>query len=186
MPGAVGSRQPELQRRQSRQAQRRAQPQGTRQAATIVPAARAAIRHPNRELSARRDGRARPRLRDGVGAEPAAHLRVDFGIRPDRPGTRTRAASISSRRACRGIMSITGEPGGPPVKAGVPLTDLGAGLFALVGILARARTRASGPVAGSTWTRRWWTPASRCRCGKRPSIFSGPGCALPRSDPRIG
>ena len=35
-----------------------------------------------------------------------------------------------------GIMSITGEPNGPPVKAGVPLTDLGAGLFALVGILA--------------------------------------------------
>jgi crotonobetainyl-CoA:carnitine CoA-transferase CaiB-like acyl-CoA transferase len=35
-----------------------------------------------------------------------------------------------------GIMSVTGEPGGPPVKAGVPLTDLGAGLFALVGILA--------------------------------------------------
>ncbi|MGH9373797.1 MAG: CaiB/BaiF CoA transferase family protein [Vicinamibacterales bacterium] len=35
-----------------------------------------------------------------------------------------------------GIMSITGEPGGPPVKCGVPLTDLGAGLFALAGILA--------------------------------------------------
>jgi crotonobetainyl-CoA:carnitine CoA-transferase CaiB-like acyl-CoA transferase len=35
-----------------------------------------------------------------------------------------------------GIMSITGTPGGPPVKAGVPLTDLGAGLFATVGILA--------------------------------------------------
>src|SRR5437867_5607644 len=35
-----------------------------------------------------------------------------------------------------GIMSITGEPGGPPVKAGIPITDLGAGLFALVGILA--------------------------------------------------
>ena len=29
-----------------------------------------------------------------------------------------------------GLMSITGERGGPPVKAGVPLTDLGAGLFA--------------------------------------------------------
>jgi crotonobetainyl-CoA:carnitine CoA-transferase CaiB-like acyl-CoA transferase len=43
-----------------------------------------------------------------------------------------------------GLMSITGEPGGPPVKAGVPLTDLGAALFALSGILAalvyRART----------------------------------------------
>ena len=40
-----------------------------------------------------------------------------------------------------GLMSITGEPGGPPVKAGVPLTDLGAGLFALVGILAALRHR---------------------------------------------
>jgi crotonobetainyl-CoA:carnitine CoA-transferase CaiB-like acyl-CoA transferase len=35
-----------------------------------------------------------------------------------------------------GIMSVTGEAGGPPMKAGVPLTDLSAGLFALVGILA--------------------------------------------------
>jgi crotonobetainyl-CoA:carnitine CoA-transferase CaiB-like acyl-CoA transferase len=40
-----------------------------------------------------------------------------------------------------GIMSITGEPGGPPVKAGVPLTDLTAGLFALVGILAAVEYR---------------------------------------------
>ena len=57
-----------------------------------------------------------------------------------------------------GIMSITGEPGGAPVKAGVPLTDLGAGLFALVGILAavahRHRTR-RGPA------RRY--VAGRCR-----------------------
>src|SRR5471032_1987894 len=30
-----------------------------------------------------------------------------------------------------GIMSVTGEPGGAPVKAGIPVTDLGAGLFAL-------------------------------------------------------
>jgi crotonobetainyl-CoA:carnitine CoA-transferase CaiB-like acyl-CoA transferase len=40
-----------------------------------------------------------------------------------------------------GIMSITGEPGRPPVKAGVPLTDLSAGLFALVGILAAVEHR---------------------------------------------
>jgi crotonobetainyl-CoA:carnitine CoA-transferase CaiB-like acyl-CoA transferase len=40
-----------------------------------------------------------------------------------------------------GIMSVTGEPGGPPAKAGVPLTDLGAGLFALVGILAALEHR---------------------------------------------
>ena len=40
-----------------------------------------------------------------------------------------------------GIMSITGEAGRPPVKAGIPLTDLGAGLFALSGILAALRHR---------------------------------------------
>jgi formyl-CoA transferase len=40
-----------------------------------------------------------------------------------------------------GIMSVTGLPGGQPVKAGLPLTDLGAGLFALVGILAALHHR---------------------------------------------
>ena len=40
-----------------------------------------------------------------------------------------------------GLMSVTGEPGGPPVKSGVPLTDLGAGLFALAGILAALHHR---------------------------------------------
>ncbi len=40
-----------------------------------------------------------------------------------------------------GIMSVTGEPGRPPVKAGLPITDLGAGLFALAGILAALHHR---------------------------------------------
>jgi crotonobetainyl-CoA:carnitine CoA-transferase CaiB-like acyl-CoA transferase len=40
-----------------------------------------------------------------------------------------------------GIMSVTGTPGGAPVKTGVPLTDLGAGLFALTGILAALHHR---------------------------------------------
>ena len=43
-----------------------------------------------------------------------------------------------------GIMSVTGEAGRAPVKAGIPLTDLGAALLALSGILAallyRSRT----------------------------------------------
>ena len=44
-----------------------------------------------------------------------------------------------------GIMSVTGGIDGPPVKAGVPLTDLGAGLFASIGILgALHRRSASG------------------------------------------
>jgi formyl-CoA transferase len=40
-----------------------------------------------------------------------------------------------------GIMSVTGSEGGPPVKVGVPVTDLGAGLFGVVGILAAVRAR---------------------------------------------
>ena len=40
-----------------------------------------------------------------------------------------------------GLMSVTGEPGGPPMKVGVPLTDLGAGLFALSAILAALHYR---------------------------------------------
>lgn len=35
-----------------------------------------------------------------------------------------------------GLMSITGFPGGPPAKVGVPITDIGAGSFAAFGILA--------------------------------------------------
>ena len=41
-----------------------------------------------------------------------------------------------------GIMSVTGSPGGEPVKTGVPLTDLGAGLFATIGILGALHHRA--------------------------------------------
>jgi formyl-CoA transferase len=40
-----------------------------------------------------------------------------------------------------GIMSVTGEPGGAPVKSGIPITDLGAALFAVVGILAALEHR---------------------------------------------
>src|SRR5918995_621066 len=40
-----------------------------------------------------------------------------------------------------GLMSVTGEPGGPPAKVGVPLTDLGAALFALAAILAALHYR---------------------------------------------
>lgn len=35
-----------------------------------------------------------------------------------------------------GVMSVTGVPGGSPAKAGVPVADLGSGMFALYGILA--------------------------------------------------
>jgi len=40
-----------------------------------------------------------------------------------------------------GIMSATGSDGGAPVKVGVPITDLGAGLFGVFGILCAVRAR---------------------------------------------
>jgi crotonobetainyl-CoA:carnitine CoA-transferase CaiB-like acyl-CoA transferase len=44
-------------------------------------------------------------------------------------------------QAVGGLMSITGEPGGPPVKAGVALVDVLTGLHATIGILAALRER---------------------------------------------
>lgn len=40
-----------------------------------------------------------------------------------------------------GLMSVTGFPGGEPVKCGVPITDVGAGMFATYGILAALAAR---------------------------------------------
>jgi len=34
------------------------------------------------------------------------------------------------------VMSITGIPGGPPVRVGVPICDLNAGIYAAYGILS--------------------------------------------------
>ncbi len=44
-------------------------------------------------------------------------------------------------QALGGLMSVTGEPDGPPLKVGVALVDVVAGLFAAVGILAALRHR---------------------------------------------
>ncbi len=38
-------------------------------------------------------------------------------------------------QAMSGVMSITGQAGGPPTKAGVPVSDIGCAMFALYGIL---------------------------------------------------
>jgi CoA:oxalate CoA-transferase len=40
-----------------------------------------------------------------------------------------------------GIMSITGEPGGPPVRPGTSLGDIAAGLFTAIGVLAAIHER---------------------------------------------
>ena len=35
-----------------------------------------------------------------------------------------------------GVMSVTGEPGGPPAKCGIPVGDLSAGMFCAIGVLS--------------------------------------------------
>jgi formyl-CoA transferase len=40
-----------------------------------------------------------------------------------------------------GIMSVTGDADGPPAKAGVPVTDIGAGLYCAIGVLAALNAR---------------------------------------------
>jgi crotonobetainyl-CoA:carnitine CoA-transferase CaiB-like acyl-CoA transferase len=57
----------------------------------------------------------------------------------DRPGFDLMAQAMS------GVMSVTGYPGGPPVKAGVPVADIGCALFAIYGVLsAYIGAKASG------------------------------------------
>ena len=49
-------------------------------------------------------------------------------------------------QAAAGVMGVTGEPEGAPVKAGVPLADFASGLYAAYAIAARlAQVRAGGP-----------------------------------------
>lgn len=61
-------------------------------------------------------------------------------------------------QAMSGIMSVTGEPDGPPVKCGVPIADFAAGLYAAYSVASALRaTEASGkgthidvPMLGAT------------------------------------
>ena len=46
-------------------------------------------------------------------------------------------------QAMGGVMSLTGEPDGPPQKVGVPVADLFAGLYGCIGILAALRHKAA-------------------------------------------
>ena len=40
-----------------------------------------------------------------------------------------------------GLMTLTGEPGGPPIKFGIPIGDIGAGMFAVHAVLAALHER---------------------------------------------
>ena len=44
-------------------------------------------------------------------------------------------------QAMGGLMSVTGEPGRPPAKCGLPVTDMGCGMWAAIGILLALAAR---------------------------------------------
>jgi crotonobetainyl-CoA:carnitine CoA-transferase CaiB-like acyl-CoA transferase len=60
----------------------------------------------------------------------------DVGPLRDRPGY------DPLMQAFAGIMSITGEPGGAPVRAGPSIVDIGSGMWGVIGILAALHRRA--------------------------------------------
>lgn len=60
----------------------------------------------------------------------------EVGPESDRPGYDLLAQAMG------GAMSVTGEPGGSPVKTGYPVGDLGAAMFGLTGVLAALHQRA--------------------------------------------
>jgi crotonobetainyl-CoA:carnitine CoA-transferase CaiB-like acyl-CoA transferase len=85
----------------------------------------------------------------GIGAEDLLREHPDliwctisgFGEGSDRPGY----DFVTQAEA--GWMSITGEPGGTPMKVGVALTDVIAGKDAVAAILGRLLERADGPTS---------------------------------------
>lgn len=57
------------------------------------------------------------------------------------PGWSARPGYDLVAQGAAGLMSLTGEPGGPPMRAGLPIADLFAGVFAALGVLLALRAR---------------------------------------------
>jgi len=95
-----------------------------------------------------------------------------------------------------GLMSITGEPGGPPAKSGTPIADINAGILAALGIvsalLARARTGRGQVVETSLMEagiqQTYWQAAIYFATGVNPGptgsahILTAPYQAFPTAD----
>ena len=80
----------------------------------------------------------------GYPAVHAANARLVYasisGFGQDGP-YRERTAYDLILQGMGGLMGTTGEEGGPPVKVGIAVTDIAAGMFAAYGILAALRVR---------------------------------------------
>ena len=99
----------------------------------------------------------RPDVKDRLGIDyealaavnPRLDLRQHLGLRRGRARTRMRPGFDQIAQGMGGLMSITGLPGQGPVRVGIPIADLCAGIFCALrhhGGAARAREVRQGPV----------------------------------------
>ena len=79
--------------------------------------------------------------RELLGANPRLVYAAVTGWGLDGPYADRPALDIIVQ-AMSGLMSVTGEEGGPPVKVGVSISDLAAGLYATIAVLAALAVRA--------------------------------------------
>ena len=102
-----------------------------------------------------------------------------FGHAGPESGT---AAYDGKIQAMSGIMSLTGEPEGAPMKAGVGIADVMCGMYAAVGILAALRHRDRASASRS----RCWTGSDRWskHAPHTPSVSGKPSSSTAASDSR--
>lgn len=84
------------------------------------------------------------RLGFGYEAVAARNAKIVFasisGFGQDGPGSQRTAYDLIVQ-GMSGMMSVTGEPGGMPTKLGIPIADIGAGMFAAYAIAAALFSR---------------------------------------------
>jgi crotonobetainyl-CoA:carnitine CoA-transferase CaiB-like acyl-CoA transferase len=81
-----------------------------------------------------------PRFRTAPGFVPPARLLLHYGLWADRAVAAKPGYDLMAQGA-GGIMSVTGEPDGSPVKVGVAVNDVMSGLYGAVAILSALRHR---------------------------------------------
>ena len=147
-----------------RQAVDHAQPQARRRQGG-VPAAGRQRRRRGRELPARRDGPAGPRLRRALKeVKPDLVYCAISGFGQDGP-LRGNPAYDQIIQGLSGVMSVTGTPEIAPLRVGYPVCDTIGGITAAFAIAAALVRRERRPARAS---------ASTCRCSKpRSSPWAG-------------
>ena len=103
----------------------------------------------DRELQGRRPEEVRPRRRDAERRSIRGSSTARSPASARRGPTPSRAGYDFLIQGMSGFMDITGEPDGPPQKAGVAISDLFTGLYGVIAIEAALIAAASAPGAAS-------------------------------------